>query len=246
MCTVAFVPEESGAYLLAHNRDERRTRGRGRRPAPHAAGDRRFVAPGDPDGGGTWIGVNDRGLTVCALNHLDAPGRELPDPPPSRGLLVAAALSRDSADEVVRGIAQDGERLGATRAFRIVAVEPGRSGGAARLATAAWDGRDLRVDTATETALFVASTLGRFGADVARRASWERLLAERPSPDEGDLRRFLASHEPERGLASVCMHGDYGGTVSGTIVAVSAGGIRMLYADGPPCTVADWSETRVR
>lgn len=51
-------------------------------------------------------------------------------------------------------------------------------------------------------------------------------------PDDRGLREFLRSHEGDR---PVCKHGDRYGTVSSTILELALGGLRFLYADGPPC-----------
>ena len=71
MCTVVFVPRADGGYLLGHNRDESRSRGRATPPTLHVLGRRRALAPGDPDAGGTWLGVDSEGRSVCILNAAE-------------------------------------------------------------------------------------------------------------------------------------------------------------------------------
>lgn len=250
MCTVAFVPLAGGGYLLGHNRDERSSRGRGAAPAEEIASGLRVLAPRDPDAGGTWIVANEAGITVCALNALETPGRVLPESPRSRGLLVAEAAGCRGIDEVRRRV--EGAPLGATRAFRLVAAEDG-----AGLLSCVWDGAVLAWERAESTTLYVSSTLGAFGAPAARRAAWEALRARTGDPDEPALAAWLAGHEPERGPASVCMHRGDGGTVSRTIVRVDRRRVAMTYTDGPPCTPfappstasiprAAWSDRSVR
>src|SRR5882724_1478338 len=99
MCTVAFLPVADG-YLLAHNRYESFKRAHGVPPARHAEGGRRFLAPRDPDGRGSWIGVNDAGVTACVLNAAESDACGLPAAPRSRGLVLWSLLPLDSIDAV--------------------------------------------------------------------------------------------------------------------------------------------------
>lgn len=76
------------------NRDEARTRG-AESPPVLARADTGvcWLAPRDSDSGGTWMGLNDRGLVACLLNRYhDA---EVPPPagPHSRGELVPQVLA---------------------------------------------------------------------------------------------------------------------------------------------------------
>lgn len=250
MCTVAFVPLPGGGYLLGHNRDERTARGRGAVPTEGVSSGLRFLAPRDPDAGGTWIVANEAGLTVCVLNALETDGRLLPESPRSRGLLVAEAAGCRGLEEVRRRVER--AALAATRAFRLVAAEDG-----AGLLSCVWDGATLAWERAASATLYVSSTLGAFGAPAARRAAWEALRERAGDPDEPALAAWLAGHEPERGPASVCMHREDGGTVSRTVVRVDRSHVAMTYTDGPPCAPfappstatiprAAWSDQSVR
>ncbi|MCX7017196.1 MAG: NRDE family protein [Candidatus Sumerlaeota bacterium] len=89
MCTATLHRSED-SLLLTMNRDELHSRAPEIPPAIRA-GDPAWMAPTDSQAGGTWIGVNDRGLAVCLLNAYwpeDAPvalsGRpeEMPRRPP--------------------------------------------------------------------------------------------------------------------------------------------------------------------
>lgn len=77
MCTVSW-DTSSTADLLWFNRDEQRSRSVAEPPRQHNLPEGLSVlSPVDPDGGGTWIGVNECGLIVCLLNAYD-----LGTPPP--------------------------------------------------------------------------------------------------------------------------------------------------------------------
>jgi uncharacterized protein with NRDE domain len=67
MCTVSWVQEPDGYHLLC-NRDEKRSRAIALSPRIQARGWVRFIAPVDPGCGGTWITVNEFGVSACVLN----------------------------------------------------------------------------------------------------------------------------------------------------------------------------------
>lgn len=113
MCTVSIVPREDGFRLLC-NRDEQRSRPLAVPPQWHAAD--RFAAtyPIDPQGGGTWIAVNNHGVAVALLNrHL----------PSNAGMndVRAAGLLRSRGEIPLRLLAARGIEDARAWALRIVA-----------------------------------------------------------------------------------------------------------------------------
>ncbi len=88
MCTLIVFRHIDARFplVIAANRDERPTRPT-REPAELAGG---IYAPIDLVRGGSWIGVNDRGLTASLTNRFIAPRRHGRR---SRGLLVTEALN---------------------------------------------------------------------------------------------------------------------------------------------------------
>ncbi len=95
MCTVS-ASFEGDTYSLLFNRDEQLTRPIARPPRHYSAvgpDSVPFLAPLDPQGGGTWLAVNEAGIIVGLLNRYPEPGTpaaSAPDPGRvrSRGLLV--------------------------------------------------------------------------------------------------------------------------------------------------------------
>src|SRR5262249_28571018 len=121
MCTVSIVPTTGGVRVVS-NRDERRDRAAALDPRIERLGYRSALLPIDPEGGGSWIGVNDRGLIVSLLNRYD--GGPVPaGPKTSRGALVRLALSCDSIQAATDAVLT----VGATRfqPFRLVLVHDG-------------------------------------------------------------------------------------------------------------------------
>jgi hypothetical protein len=235
MCTVAFVPSPDGGYLLGHNRDENRGRAIGLPPRRFDRSGRAVLAPRDPDGGGTWISVNDSGLTLCVLNALESDPSRLPAQPRSRGLILWDLTVLAAAEEVDERLRSRRAELREVRSFHLLAVEQGR-GRACRAVRLRWNGIDLIRDEHEGPSLFVSSSLAPVGVEPERSASWRKLLDRASRPDAETLADWLASHDPGKGPLSVCMHRPEGGTVSRTLVLVSGAGIEMRYLNGPPCT----------
>src|SRR5215210_6107448 len=117
MCTVTFIARKNG-YVLGMNRDEKLTRVQALPPACHELNGRAALFPSEP-GGGTWIGMNDAGVTFALINWYSVQAR-VPANPVSRGQLVRAAVATDEAgasDQIVMGFP-----LGSTNPFRLIGV----------------------------------------------------------------------------------------------------------------------------
>ena len=141
MCTVAFVPLPGGGYLLGHNRDERQGRAPGEPPRLLDLPGCRALAPRDPEAGGTWIALNEAGVTVCVLNAAERLPDRLPARPRSRGLLVRDLACATSLATARVRLDAAGSVLRRTRAFHLVVVEPGWvAPGPPRVGRFRWDG----------------------------------------------------------------------------------------------------------
>lgn len=95
MCTVTLRCG-AGSLLLTMNRDERYDRAPEQEPRriPGEPGRPAWLAPFDSASGGTWIGVNERGVCGCLLNAYEPEDEELRGDPaiPSRGSIVPRIL----------------------------------------------------------------------------------------------------------------------------------------------------------
>ncbi len=69
MCTLTYLLDDIG-YELFFNRDEQRIRVPAIPPTFNQS--KNAIYPIDPQGGGTWIGVNQQGLTLALLNYYQA------------------------------------------------------------------------------------------------------------------------------------------------------------------------------
>lgn len=254
MCTLSLLAPPRGGYLLAANRDEFATRGVARPPARARAGANRFVAPRDPDQGGTWIAVDRAGRSLCLLNgdrvlapaeiaRAAAPVRGAPFR--SRGLLVLDLLEDPRPAAVVatlRALHRSGRLL--YRPFKLVAVAPRARGRGVDARRIEFDGRALHCARLAAPHVETSNGFDPAGVARARGASFGRLAARLRRLDGARWRTaLLAWHRRHLDAAggaaarrrSVCVHGLRVRTVSSTLVEVGPAGVSMRYQPGPPC-----------
>jgi hypothetical protein len=221
MCTLSWRLDESG-YVLAVNRDERRTRLPAEAPRLQSSASGDFLAPVDGDAGGTWVAVNEHGLALVLLNAPLAVLERPAETYTSRGQLVR--MLAGASDAVVVAGALAPRSLGAFRGFKLALFAPGA-------APRAWTWDGAAIAPSAPAMPLCSSPL----PDLAIAAERERAFARRAPSGLADLLAVHASHGGEKGPCSVCMHAPEAGTVSLTAVEVDPGAVRMRYAGGPPC-----------
>lgn len=226
MCTLSWVRREDG-YTILFNRDERRTRSLGVAPAEQMINGVRFLAPTDPDGGGSWISVNDRRITLCILNQYDVPRADIKEPV-SRGQLLLSLAHLASQAEVWNAVQSCG--LMQYPPFTLAAFEPGLP---AHLI--GWDGNSLIDWTYGPSGMVLSSSsVAQHAAEDSRRRLFEDAMSM-GAIDEEVLDRLHRSHLPEQGALSVCMHRSDAQSVSLTRVVVGSAEVKMSYYAGSPC-----------
>lgn len=92
MCTLTYLLNEDG-YELFFNRDEQRCRLLAEPPKFNKINKSNgAIYPIDPQGGGTWIAVNEQGLSLALLNNYQAPLSNDHNKSISRGQLILSLL----------------------------------------------------------------------------------------------------------------------------------------------------------
>ena len=226
MCTVSFLPSRYG-FMLAMNRDEQVSRPRALAPRRHWTGTRASLYPSEV-GGGTWIGINDAGLSLALVNWYAKPqcDRALCV---SRGIIIPHLLAAENLAELAAMFAD--LPLTKIKPFRLLAA----SAKERRLREWRWDGKALtckRVGWAPRhwfSAGYDEALTNKKRATVVRAAGKSALTP-------AGLRKLLQSHLPERGPFSICMHRADAKTVSYTQIVATKSGATMRYAAGSPCT----------
>ena len=212
-------------YELWFNRDEVVSRAAELPPRhwPGAETGSGFIAPVDGARGGTWLAVNERGMTVALLNDYGVSWRPA-SPSRSRGDVVVAVAR-------LAGIAGAGALLAAdalrnTAAFTLVVLEAGGSG-----ASWNWDGTRVLETRGEGVAEFFSSSSYRTAEVIAARAAaYARAAASAgPGAEEKTWRAYHFSHDTARGAESVLMRRADANTRSVCRVRVTATRIELEY-----------------
>jgi uncharacterized protein with NRDE domain len=230
MCTlvVSFRPTDEWPLVVAANRDERLDRAAsGPRLWP---GTVPFLAPRDEVAGGTWLGLNARGLFVGVTNRF---GASRDDARESRGTLVLEALRHESARALHRSLSA--LPAGRFNAFHLLYADH-------EAAFVTWSDGSKVTQEALAPGLHVVTERSLGGDDKSRselvRDRWAK-LAPRYPPDPAALQSLLAVHSEDL-LGGTCVHVpafNYG-TRSSTVLLLARQlfDSRLYCADGPPCT----------
>ena len=215
--------------MLAMNRDEQTSRPRAMGPRRHWTGSHNALYPSET-GGGTWIGINDAGLSLALINWYAKPQRDRALCV-SRGIVIPHLLAADDLAGV--GLLFSDLPMSRINPFRLIAVS--LAGHA--VSEWRWDGAVLECrrhgwkrghwfSSGFDEALVNRKRAGMVRAAAAavsaRTSAW--------------LRQLHNSHQPERGAFSVCMHRQDAQTVSYTEILATRRMAQMRYAAGPPCT----------
>ena len=231
MCTLTLIRPAPGRLRAIFSRDEQRSRPDGEPPRLLHAGDRTCLAPLDPQGGGTWFGVNDAGLFVCLLNRNDDTPQTAA--PRSRGQLPLILLELPHAHLASQTLAAiDASAFGPCT---LVCAD------AKRTVTFESSGDRFRqTEHAASAALMLTSSgLGDALVEQPRRTLWHSLIEEWGSPRSAQA-AFHAHRWPTAPHLSVCMEREDARTVSITTATRSQHGWLMTHtstdAHGQPRT----------
>jgi len=234
VCTLSWTTTRSG-YELFFNRDERTSRGPEQPPCESRSTNVRFLAPRDGDAGGTWITLNELGVTNCLLNGYSESRGERTGPGRSRGLLVLDLAGLASSERVLEHL--EASDLSPFEPFVLCTFQPD-SERSLVARTIEWDGLVLASRRLSgDDAPICSSGHDAEAARRRRRAEWDRMRALAPMTPER-LAEFHRSHLDSPGPESPCMHRADAQTRSMTRVQVASDRVRMSHAPGAPCTTS--------
>lgn len=221
MCTLTWRARKNATgYELWFNRDELRGREAEAPPREWTAGaaGTRFLAPVDGARGGTWLAVNEHGLTVALLNDYAATWRPA-TPTRSRGDVVMKAAGAARIGDVAAGLTA--ETLRTTGAFTLVALEVEGGRGAWH-----WDGvRVAEILGEDMPEFFSSSSYCTTAVIAARRAEFERSEAA-----GGGREAYHLFYDKTRGAESVLMNRPDACTRSVCAVRAGEATVELEYA----------------
>jgi uncharacterized protein with NRDE domain len=226
MCLLAIffrvVPD--APLIIGANREEHYDRGG--EPPQILPGIIPAIGGRDPVAGGTWFGVNARGVVIAVTNR---PLTDMPSKPRSRGLLTRELLGCSTAKEAVDLAVTELS----TKRYAGCNLFCGDHERAVAIAGAEW----LRVRPLPPGIHVLANRDINDGSDprVLYALDW---LGQRDYPDAAScvtaLENLCSQGEGEH--PPICLHGAQGGTISSSIVAVRDPLTRSIYrhAQGSP------------
>ena len=224
MCTASWIRDQSG-YQVLFNRDEKLTRKPALEPRLVVRNGTRFLAPVDGDFGGTWIGTNEFGVSVCLLNGANLTGSKIDFAAPrcSRGLLLPDLLPLPSVAAICDRIRE--ADLSVFAPFTLAALEPSHPA-----AIVEWDGSNRTfVFEAADRFMLTSSSFDPEGVRLKRLQEYSQVR------DGHELFDFHRSHSPARSAYSTCMHRADAKTVSFSWIQVSPQETDFFYRPGALC-----------
>lgn len=227
MCTLSWFKTENG-YELFFNRDELKKRRRAELPEVLIEEGVEIISPTDADAGGTWISVNQFGLSFCLLNHYEKEQLIPHTDWLSRGEIIRSLANSSVLENIEAQF--DALNLTKYKPFRLFIID---AQGHSYFYT--WDGS---VST-MEKDIVTPRSSSSFEPEKVRKT--RKLLFKKLDLNESTSRNsycdFHTSHAPEKSAHSVCMHRDNANTVSFSHIIVSKACVSFAYADGQPCQV---------
>ncbi len=223
MCTLTWLRAGESGYDLFFNRDEFDVRGPEIPPEHLVWSGSRVAAPRDADKGGTWLSLNEYGMTTALLNYY-------PEDPPaaSSPALASVGLTRSrgevpwlGADVGSADLLADKLQsldLSVFRPFHLVAIDTAGTGGWFR-----WNGSSLQSDKAP--AFLTSSSHDTLLIEAARKERFKQ-LREHTAAALGALHRH---HDGACGAESICMRQEQVRTRSICTVVVRPGLRQLTY-----------------
>ena len=241
MCTLALYFQVSKDFplIVAANRDEHYDRPTAAPMVQKTVP--RVLAGRDIRAGGTWLGVNERGVLAAVLNRRSNASEDSDAPTRSRGLLCLDLLAHRSAAAAREFLAEHRERY---QPFTLVFADSNYAG----FALNATD-HIKTVELSRGLHVFSNAVIHDEFSEKRQRAyvlfagvkPEQQMLGGPASAWVGGFKEVLSDHTLGNGAGdprdAICVHGDVSGTVSSTIIVFSglARRFRTLYCAGTPC-----------
>lgn len=227
MCTVTFIPRRSG-YCLAMNRDEKRTRAKGLAPAIRNLNGHPVLYPSEPSGG-TWIALNDKGVSLALINWYAITARVRANGV-SRGVIIPSLSAADSSALANTELAA--LPLDRINPFRLIGVFPASQ----EITEWRWNLKQLtRKRHRWLAQQWISSGFDEHTAQRLRSKTFRQAQTQESAGTIGWLRRLHRSHSPQTGPFSTCMHRTDAATVSYTEIDVFRERASLRHVCGPPC-----------
>ncbi|MCW8335220.1 NRDE family protein [Vibrio paucivorans] len=246
MCSVSWLVDEGG-YQVFFNRDEQKSRALALPPTQLQVSGVEVLMPVDPVGNGSWISMNEFGLSLCLLNNYQGvmPCQSLKTEASHEGILLDGSIMQGSL--VSRGLllkhlsscvnSQQVKEafvmlnLNQFAPFTLLVFDSQLNSQNPSVQALEWDGRHSSIHN-TDCPLF-SSSVDLNAVSAYRLQVYQSLTKQGKSTES--LLAFHTHHHASQPHMSTCMHRDDAQTVSFTHLRVEGGIQRMAYVPGSPC-----------
>ena len=225
MCTLSWILHDHG-YEVFFNRDEQRTRQKALLPTLNKING--TIMPIDPEGQGTWIASNLRGLTLCLLNNyqkqdeMDSTLKYL-----SRGQLIPELINTETTKPSALSRHLENLHLQSYMPFFLCVFPENLSNNSNSISFYQWDGHQLTTEKVEQP--FISSGILLTQVQNSRHQVFKVITSETRN-SRGHI-NYHSSHLPEKSFSSVCMHREDARTQSLTHISVGEK-IVFRYHDG--------------
>ena len=229
MCTLSFV-DRGEVYLIGMNRDEHISRGAGRLPSIHEAPGTRAIYPDDRQGG-TWLAVNEHGVTFALLNwNLLGKRPRQADFVRSRGQLIPFLASCRTLLGVEEALSE--LDLNGTAPFRLFAF----FGSSRQFREWCWNAVQRKaLDHPWQSNHWFSSSLSDEKADRVRRRACASAWKQKDCGSAPWLLRLHSSHDGDE--FGPCVHRPEVRTLSYSLISCGWDVIELSHSLDSPCTL---------
>jgi hypothetical protein len=212
------------------NRDEKRSRAKGLPPAVRNINGRQVLYPSEPSGG-TWIALNEAGVSFALVNWYSVTAKAKRDVV-SRGAIIPSIGAADSA--ALTHARLSALPLDRINPFRLIGVFADSRG----ITEWRWDLRQLTLRHRSWRAQqWISSGLDECKAQKVRSTTFRKALNQKSAGSLRWLRRLHRSHAPRSGPFSICMHREDAVTVSYTEIRSGRNRTTMRHINGAACSI---------
>lgn len=223
MCTVTWRRIPAG-YQIFFNRDELRTREAALPPELSQLNGVRYLAPRLSVTGGTWLAVNEKGLSIGLLENTEVRAGSRGPGTQSRGNLIPSLMDAATQEEVAERLHL--QALTAYQPFMLLIWSPDKPVHWHR-----WDGFRRTASVLADEDMPVCTSLFEPEAVAeARRARFQQMVTKHGPSTPLALAEYHRSTDSRGGPYSVLMTRPDALTVSYSRVTVAADEIKYFYA----------------
>jgi hypothetical protein len=198
-----------------------------------------FLMPVDPQGQGSWIAVNEYGLSLCLLNYYQ--GNNPRDSLISRGLLIKRFAAAVSSDALLSRFQLTS--FAPFAPFTLVVFDSALSEHSGKIHVMQWDGDNLTEQPAVlplVSSAVRASEVTQYRrslfADSAKHATGAESTGVKSNAAERSRLTFHRSYHPQKSYLSPCMSRSDARTVSFTHIRVTTEEVSIRYQQSAPCS----------